>query len=137
MKKVLEILKLRENVVSATSAYYNAVRDNLIKSGYSTSSIYEQRDKIHHGLLWMMRDDLMVVDGGIHQGTANLVWSFSSRPLYFVHNDGYIDCVDWHDEGIDYFIGVNGEFAIHKYEWSDAMREIDEHKKEQEEEGCY
>ena len=123
-----EILKLRDKVVSAASAYYNAVEDVLKESGYSISSIYEQRDRIHYALLWMLRDDLIVVDGDTHQGTANLVWSFSSQPLYFIHDDGNIDCVDWHDEGIDYFIGVNGEFAVHKYDWSDAMREIDEHE---------
>lgn len=123
-----EILKLRDQVVSATSAYYNAVEDGLKESGYSISSINEQRDRIHHALLWMMRDDLIIVDGDTHQGTANLVWSFSSQPLYFIHDDGNIDCVDWHDEGIDYFIGENGEFAVHKYDWSDAMREIDEHE---------
>ena len=123
-----EILRLRNQVVSATSTYYNAVEDVLKESGYSISSIYEQRDRIHYALLWMIRDDLIVVDGDTHQGTANLVWSFSSQPLYFIHDDGNIDCVDWHDEGIDYFIGVNGEFAVHKYDWSDAMREIDEHE---------
>lgn len=128
MQTDIENMEMRKTVVSATSAFYNAIRDDLIKSGYSLSSIYEQRDRIHHALLWMMRDDLMVVDGDTHQGTANLVWSFSSRPLYFIHDDGKIDCADWHDEGIDYFIGINGEFAIHKYDWSDAMREIDEHE---------
>ena len=130
MNTEIEILKLRNQVVSASSAYYNAVKDVLKESGYSISSIYEQRDRIHYALLWMMRDDLVVVDGDTHQGTANLVWSFSSRPLYFIYDDGNIDCVDWHDEGIDYFIGVNGEFAVHKYDYSDAMREIDEHEEE-------
>lgn len=123
-----EILKLRDQVVSATSAYYNAVENVLKESDYSISSICEQRDKIHHALLWMMREDLIVVDGDTHKGTANLVWSYSSQPLYFLHDDGNIDCVDWHNEGIDYFIGVNGEFAVHKYDWSDAIREIDEHE---------
>ncbi len=134
MNTEIEILKLRNQVVSASSAYYNAVKDVLKESGYSISSIYEQRDRIHYALLWMMRDDLVVVDGDTHQGTANLVWSFSSRPLYFIYDDGNIDCVDWHDEGIDYFIGVNGEFAVHKYDYSDAMREIDEHEEEIEKE---
>ena len=123
-----EILKLRNQIVSAARAYYYAVEDTLKKSGYSIPYIYEQRDRIHHALLWMMRYDLIVVDGDTHQGTANLVWSFSSRPLYFIHNDGNIDYVDWHEEGIDYFIGINGEFAVHIYDWSDAMREIDENE---------
>ena len=81
-----EILKLRDQIVSAASAYYYAVEDTLKESGYSLSYIDEQRDRIHHALLWMMRDDLIVVDGDTHQGTANLVWSFSSRPLYFIHD---------------------------------------------------
>ena len=41
-----EILKLRDQIVSAASAYYYAVKDTLKKSGYSISYIYEQRDSI-------------------------------------------------------------------------------------------
>ena len=126
-----------KDIVSAATSFYNAIKDSLKKAGYTESYINEQRDRIHHALLWMMRDDLVVVDGDTHQGTANLVYTFSSLPLYFIHDDGSIDCVDWHEEGIDYFIGTNGEFAVHKYDWSDAMREIDEHEKELEEDECY
>lgn len=122
-----------KDIVSVADSYYKAIKDSLKRAGYTESYIYEQRDKIHHALLWMIRDDLIVVDGDTHQGTANLVWSCSSQSLYFIHDDGNVDCVDWHEEGIDYFIGTNGKFAVHKYEWSDAMREIDEHEKEQEE----
>ena len=57
-----EILKLRDQIVSAASAYYYAVEDVLKESSYSISYIYEQRDRIHHALLWMMHDDLIVVD---------------------------------------------------------------------------
>ena len=65
----MEISKLEEAVLSAAHAYYNAIENNLIKYGYSKSSIQEQRDRIHYALLWMIKDDLVELDGDTHQGT--------------------------------------------------------------------
>lgn len=99
------------------------------------SSLRKNRDEIYQAILWLTTDDMVTVDGDTNQGTANLIWCFSCQKLYFIYDDGLIDCVDWQDEGIDYFINEDGEFAVHKYEWSDAIREIDEHEEELEEEG--
>lgn len=90
--------------------------------------------EVYKSILWLDKDDLIVVDGDTHSGTANLVWSFSSKPLYFIHGDQHIVDVEWYDGGIDNFIGCYGEFAVHRYDWSIAMREIDEHEEDMEEE---
>jgi hypothetical protein len=58
----------------------------------------------------------------------------SSKPLYFIHGDKHIVDVEWYDGGIDNFISCYGEFAVHRYDWSIAMREIDEHEEDMEEE---
>ena len=90
--------------------------------------------EVYKSILWLDKDDLIVLDGDTHSGTANLVWSFSSKPLYFLHTDGHIVDVGWYEGGIDNFIGCYGEFAVHRYDWSIAMREIDEHEEDMEEE---
>lgn len=98
------------------------------------STLGDKVIEIYKSILWLYKDDLIVLDGDTHSGTANLVWSFSSEPLYFIHEDGHIVNVEWYDGGIDFFIGCYGEFAIHRYDWSIAMREIDEHEDEIEDE---
>ena len=90
--------------------------------------------EVYKSILWLDKDDLIVVDGDTHSGTANMVWSFSSKPLYFIHGDKHIVDVEWYDGGIDNFISCYGEFAVHRYDWSIAMREIDEHEEDMEEE---
>ena len=113
---------------------HQAQCDDIITDEWiSISLLCEQKEKIYQAILWLTNEDLVPVDGDTHSGTANQVWSFSSHSLYFIHSNGRIDCVDWHVEGIDYFVNLNGEFAVHQYEWSDAMREIDEHEDELEE----
>ncbi len=89
--------------------------------------------EIYQSIFWLDKDDLIIVDGDTHSGTANMVWSFSSKALFFINVDGHIVDTGWYYDGIDHFIGCNGEFAVHKYDWSIAMREIDEHEEEMEE----
>ena len=101
------------------------------------SFLCEQKDIIYQAIFWLQDYDLVIVDGDTHKGTAIDIWCYSSQSLYFIHKDDRIDCVDWHEEGIDYFINFCGEFAVHRYEWSDAIREIDEHEEEFEKEGYF
>lgn len=120
-----------------TTCVHQAQCDDIITDEWIPLSLLcEQKDKIYQAILWLTNEDLVTVDGDTHKGTANQVWSFSSKSLYFIHSNGRIDCVDWHEEGIDYFINLIGEFAVHQYDWSEAMREIDEHEDELEED-CY
>lgn len=79
-------------------------------------------------------NDLIIVDGDTHSGSANLIWSFSSISLYFIHEDGEIESVDDNECGIDGFIGLNGDFAVIKGEYEQAMKEVEEHEREVEQE---
>lgn len=97
------------------------------------SSLGDKVLEVYKSIFWLDKDDLIVVDGDTHSGTANLVWSFSSKPLYYIHEDGHVVNTEWYDDGIDHFIGCYGEFAVHKYDWSIAIREIDEHEEDMEE----
>lgn len=106
---------------------------NSISSWIPVATLDGKAIDIYKCILWLDKEDLIVLDGDTHSGTANLVWSFSSKSLYFIHEEGYIVDIDWYDDGIDHFIGYNGEFAVHKYDWSIAMREIDEHEEDMEE----
>ncbi len=106
---------------------------NSISSWIPAATLDGKAIDIYKCILWLDKEDLIVLDGDTHSGTANLVWSFSSKSLYFIHEEGHIVDIDWYDDGIDHFIGCNGEFAVHKYDWSIAMREIDEHEEDMEE----
>ena len=101
---------------------------------FPVSTLGDKAIEVFKSILWLDKDDLIVLDGGTHSGTSNLVWSFTSNPLYFIYEDGHIVNAEWYDDGIDHFIGCNGEFAVHRYDWSLAMREIDEHEEDMEEE---
>ena len=90
------------------------------------STLGDQAMEVYKSIFWITKDDLIVIDGDTHSGMANMVWCYSDQPLYFIHEDGHIVIVDWYDGGIDDFIKCKGEFAVHKYEWSIAMRDIDE-----------
>ena len=106
---------------------------NLLAKWIPASIFQDQIIDVYKSILWLEKEDLVIVDGDTHSGTANLVYSFSKETLYFIHQDGHIVDVDWYNS-IDDFIGVAGEFAVHQYAWSNAMREIDEHEQENEEE---
>ncbi|MBR6841904.1 MAG: hypothetical protein IKM77_06360 [Prevotella sp.] len=111
-------------------------RPETISRWVPISTLGDKAIEVYKSIHWLDKDDLIVLDGDTHSGTANLVWSFSSKSLYFIHEDGHIVDVEWYDGGIDHFIYYEGEFAVHKYDWSIAMREIDEHEEKIEEELC-
>ena len=70
------------------------------------------------------------MDGGTHQGLSNDIWSFANQTLYSIHVNGRIDGVDWHQGGIDDFIGMDGAFCVLKEDYEDAVKEVEAHDKE-------
>lgn len=61
------------------------------------------------------------VDGDIHHGESNLIYSFADCPLFFVHTNGNIEDVDG---DIDRFIDANGYFAVNADDYHEAMRQV-------------
>ena len=87
-------------------------------------------DYVLEAIQWVDRDKLMKVDGGVWSGTANEVYSFCSSEitLYFIHKNGRIEDVAWH-QTIDDFIDIPGVFAVEKTQYDMAIRQIEDHYK--------
>lgn len=98
------------------------------------STLGDRALEVYKSIFWLDKEDLIVVDGDTHSGTATMIWNYTEQTLYFIYEDGHIVNVDWYNGGIDDFISCYGEFAVHRYDWSIAMREIDEHEDDMEEE---
>ena len=95
------------------------------------SALGEAGDYVLDAVQWIDRDKLKVVDGDVWSGTANEVYSFCSSDisLYFIHEDGRIDDVAWH-ESIDDFISMPGVFAVEKAQYDIAISQIERHYEE-------
>lgn len=70
-----------------------------------------------------------MVDGGTHQGTSNLIWSFTDVTLYFHDTEkDSIECVDKAEGGIDDYVGREGVFCVHVDDYDLAEQQIYEHE---------
>ena len=98
--------------------------------------LYELGDSIDYvleAIQWIDGSRLKTVDGDVWEGTANEIYSFCSPEiaLYFIHQDGRIEDVDWH-ETIDDFMDLQGVFAVESDQYELAIQQIEQHYKESE-----
>ena len=98
--------------------------------------LYELGDSIDYvleAIQWIDGSKLKTVDGDVWEGTANEIYSFCSPEitLYFIHQDGRIEDVDWH-ETIDDFMDAQGVFAVEADKYDLAIQQIEQHYKESE-----
>lgn len=110
--------------------HYISYNYNATDEWYSLSYLGDATDYVLEAVQWIGREDVMVVDGGTYQGLSNDIWNFASQTLYFIHADGRIEGVNWHQGGIDDFIGMNGVFCVLKEDYEDAVKEVEAHYKE-------
>lgn len=66
------------------------------------------------------------VHGWTHD-TPALICSLTEYALYFRNPDGTIECVDDHEEGIDYYEDREGDFCILEENYEPALMQIEEH----------
>lgn len=71
----------------------------------------------------MRIEDLEEISGNTH-GFPALVATITDEPLFFKDEEGNIESVDDHEEGIDFFYGKKGCFLIRKGHKSIAERKI-------------
>lgn len=74
-------------------------------------------------ILWLTRDDLMHIGSDNHDGNVVDIVSFSDVNMYAVHNNGMVEEV----VELDDFENDCVEFCVHRYEYSNAVKQVDEH----------
>ena len=110
---------------------------HFIKCNYEETDgwiyLYELGDAIDYvleAIQWIDHSKLKIVDGDVWEGTSNEIYSFCSSDitLYFIHQDGRIEDVDWH-ETIDDFMDLQGVFAVESDQYELAIQQIEQHLK--------
>ena len=91
------------------------------------SYLGDVEDYVLESIVWHDEEELQIVDGDTHQGEANLIYSFTNIELFFIYEDGRIEIVP-SDPGIDYYIGISGNFAVEKDKYEEAIRQVEEHE---------
>ena len=115
------------NTMSFAENFYEDELADCIIDAWSQAKIMvenkERRKALKEQLI-----SFRMVDGGTHQGTSNLIWSFTDVPLYFhdTENDS-IECVDKAEGGIDDYVGREGMFCVHVDDYELAEQQIYEH----------
>ncbi len=90
-------------------------------------SMGDAKDYILENILWLTRDDLMHIASDNHDGALIDIMNASDVTIYFMErlSDMVEEVVD-----LDYFEDSSGGFFVHRYEWSKAMKDVDEHEED-------
>lgn len=93
------------------------------------SDLEDTTNYVLEAIQWIDHNKLQIIDGDIFEGTAHDVYSLCPPEilLYFVHHNGRIENVRWH-QSIDDFRNCIGAFAVEKSMYDTALRQIRKHK---------
>lgn len=128
----VDIIELQEDGTKKptffTESFYEDELADSINDAWAHARIMARNNEERKALKQQLISFRMV-DGGTHQGTSNLIWSFTDVPLYFhdTENDS-IECVGKAEGGIDAYIGREGMFCVHVDDYDLAEQQIYEHE---------
>ena len=113
------------NQLEAHKTMYN--EEDCNEWEYVCNFGYENENDIYENLLWITEDDLVILGSDNHDGNVADAWSFANVPLYFVYDDGLEKGMVEEVYELDDYQHINGRFGVHRYDWSQAMSDIDSH----------
>ncbi len=82
-------------------------------------------------IVWAERDDLMHIASDNHDGMLIDIMNCSNVKIYFME---IVSPVVEEVVNLDDYENMNGAFYVHRYEWSQAMKDLDMYLEEKEDE---